>query len=102
MSKTPEIPRDVFFEDKQPADRKGTIASPRKASNLQDVKHVSSQKVQVTIYLSEQTAKDLERARFELLNKHNLKVPKSTIAEYAIATAIRDLDAMAHVLEDGR
>lgn len=101
MPKTPEIPQDVFFEDKPPSARQGAVVSPPKASRRQGAKQSSSQKVQVTIYLSEQTAKDLEKARFELLNEHDIKVPKSTIAEYAIATVIRDIEAMARALTNG-
>lgn len=110
MPRTPDIPQNIFFEDKAPTPPKmdpSPAISPAGSQSVieaksQDVKRSSSQKVQVTVYLSEETAKGLERARFELLSKHNVKVPKSAIAEYAIATATLDLEAMASALGGGR
>lgn len=91
MRKTPEIPQDVFFEKPK--------ATARKTSKRQAVKQSKRQKVQVTIYLSDEAVKNLEKARFELLTKHNLKVAKSAITEYAIGQAVGDIAAMAQAFE---
>ena len=91
MRKTAEIPEDVFFEEE-----KKPVA--RKTAKRQTVKQSKRQKVQVTIYLTEDGATRLEKARFELLSKHNLRVSKSAIAEYAVSQAAGDVDAMAKAL----
>ena len=96
MRKTPEIPQDVFFEEETTQPKKKAVAT--KTATQQATKTVSSQKVQVTIYLSKQAAQDLEKARFELLAKHDLKVPKSLIAEHAIIQAAADIDSIAKAL----
>jgi len=85
VRKSPEIPRDVFFgagAEEAPA----AAATPLRAGRA-----VDEAKVQVTVYLSEAAAKRLEALRFHLLNDHNLKVPKSAIAEYAITALSDDL-----------
>ena len=87
MRKAPEIPHNVFLEDR-PA------PAPRKDKS-RAAKGAEPSKVQITIYLTEETATDLERARFELLAKHNVKVPKSSIVEYAIIKAVADIEALA-------
>ena len=99
MRKTPGIPQDVFFDEPaSQAVKTATSLAVKTASSL-NVKQSSGQKVQVTIYLSEETARELERARFELLTKHDLRAPKSAIAEWAIAQATADLDALAEALK---
>jgi hypothetical protein len=103
VRKTPQIPQDVFFQEPTPAapaPAPTTTAKPQttKTARPQAVKTSNSQKVQITLYLSDATAKDLERARYELLTRHNLRVPKSTIAEHAIAAAVRDLESLAQAL----
>lgn len=104
MRKTPQIPQDVFFQEPTPATPTPAVGTAQsqavKTSKPQAVKPSKLQKVQMTVYLSDATAKDLERARYELLSRHNLRVPKSTIAEHAIAVAIRDLDTLAKALRD--
>ena len=96
MAKKPEIPQDLFFETKQKKPATKSTAKP------QAVKTTKVQKVQVTIYLSEQAARTLETARFELLTSHDIRVPKSAIAEYAICQAAADIPAMAQALADSR
>ena len=93
MRKTPEIPQDVFFEQSKP--------QARKTVKRQAGKQSTTQKVQVTIYLSDPVAKDLERARFELLTTRNLRVSKSAIAEYAIGKAVADLEGLVEGLGGG-
>ena len=90
MRKNPEIPQEVFFEEERP--------QAVKQSSSFAVKQSNGQKVQVTVYLSVETAKELERARFELLTKHNVRAAKSAIADYAIARAAADVDALAQAL----
>jgi hypothetical protein len=51
------------------------------------------------VYLSDETAQALERARFELLTRHNVRASKSAIAEYAIAQAGADIAGMAKAFE---
>jgi hypothetical protein len=51
--------------------------------------------MQVTVYLTPQVAKRLEALRFHLLNEHNVKVSKSAITEYAIASLSDDLSELA-------
>ena len=92
MRKTPEIP-EVFFEEKDKA--KG---GARKTAKKQNVKQSNGQKVQVTIYLSKDAAQELERARYELLSKHDLRVAKSAIVELAIRQAAADIGGMAKAL----
>ena len=91
MRKAPEIPQDVFFEKPK--------ATARKTAKRQAVKQSKRQKVQVTIYLSDEAIKSLEKARFELLTKHDVKAPKSAIVEYAIGQAVGDIAAMAEAFE---
>jgi len=102
VRKTPPIPQDVFFQEPAPATpapaAKTASTQTVKASRPHAVKPAKLQKVQLTLYLSDATAKDLERARFELLARHNLRVPKSAIAEHAIALAVQDIEALAAAL----
>lgn len=105
MRKTPQIPQDVFFEEpaapaSAPAVKTAQTQAVKTAKPLK-VKTSQRHKVQLTLYLTDATAKDLERARYELLTRHDLRVPKSTIAEHAIALAVRDLDALARALAAG-
>ena len=106
MRKTPQIPQDVFFQEPAPTaptpDTKPASPPADKPSKPRAVKQPKLPKIQLTVYLSDATAKDLERARYELLTRHNLRVPKSTIAEHAIAVAIRDLDTLAKALAEGQ
>jgi hypothetical protein len=96
VRKAPEIPQavfetaDVFFEEPQPV--------TRKTARRQAGKQSKRQKVQITIYLTDEAAKNLERARFELLTEYDLKVPKSEIAEYALARALADISGLAEGL----
>ena len=77
MRRTPEIPRDVFFG--------GSGGEEQSAAQAPlAVRPLEENKVQVTVYLSESTAKRLEVLRFHLLDEHDLKVTKSAIADYAI------------------
>ena len=76
MRRTPEIPRDVFFGDSR--------EEGQPAPQAQAVRPLEESKVQVTVYLSESTAKRLEVLRFHLFNEHDIKVSKSAIADYAI------------------
>lgn len=110
MRKTPEIPQDVFFDEPKaaPAPKPAkpqavTTAKVQavKTARPRAVKAPAGQKVQITIYLTDEAAKSLERARFELLSRHNLRIPKSSIAEYAITRAVQDLDALAQGLAEG-
>lgn len=96
MRKAPEIPRDVFFggvagAEETPARTQRAI---RPAVN-------DAEKVQVTVYLSETTAKRLEALRFHLLNEHNVKVSKSAIADYAISQLGEDLTQLAQFFAMG-
>lgn len=87
MRKTPKIPQDILFEDK-----------PKKTAKRQAVKQSSSQKSQVTVYLTDQAINALEKCKFELLTKHGLRVSKSAIAEYAITRSAGDVDDIAKTL----
>ena len=84
MRRTPEIPRDVFFGESRGEER---VTSPAQSA----VRPVEENKVQVTVYLSESTAKRLEVLRFHLLDQHDIKVSKSAIADYAISQLGDDL-----------
>ena len=107
MRKTPDIPQNVFFDEGGPAEAEAPPEAPVtarrqavktsssqavktakrqavKTASSQAVKQSSSQKVQVTVYLSEAADKELERLRFELLSKHNLRASRSGIVEAAI------------------
>lgn len=88
MRRMPEIPRDVFFGETA-TDPGATSPAPRPLRPVDD-----TTKVQVTVYLSEPTAKQLEVLRFHLLNDHDIKVSKSAIAEFAINQLGDDLDAL--------
>ena len=106
MRKTPEIPEDVFFGEEKPAAtmpaKQQAVMPARqqkvKTARRQAVKQSSSQKIQVTVYLSENMAKELERVRFELLSRHDVRASKSAIAEYAIAQIGGELEGMAEAL----
>lgn len=107
MPRTPDIPQNIFFQEKEPSTPKKAPVADQETAQSHNDKVTSSQgdktaKVQVTVYLSEETAKELEWARFELLSKHNVKVPKSAIAEYAITMATLDIEAMASALGGGK
>jgi hypothetical protein len=107
VRKTPEIPADVFFGDdaadeapgtqEAPSSRRQTKPKPKARAATTPREH----KVQVTIYLSDEAAKVLERARFELLTKHDVRASKSAIAEYAIGRVGGDITAMAKALAGG-
>jgi len=88
VRRNPEIPRDVFFG-----------AAPEEAvttaRGLRSGRASDEAKVQVTVYLSEAAAKRLEALRFHLLNEHNIKVSKSSIAEFAISSLGDDLAPLA-------
>lgn len=88
MRRMPEIPRDVFFGETA-TEPDTAAAAPRPLRPVDD-----SNKVQVTVYLSEATAKRLEVLRFHLLNDHDIKVSKSAIAEFAITQLGDDLEAL--------
>lgn len=98
MRKMPQIPRDVFFgpaaAEQEPVAAAAAEAAPAPQPVLRAVP-VEEDKVQVTVYLSPQTAKRLEALRFHLLNEHNVKVSKSAIAEYAITHIDDDLAPLA-------
>lgn len=102
MRKMPQIPRDVFFGPAAVEEEPAAVvaaATPAVAETapppvLRAVP-VDEDKVQVTVYLSPQTAKRLEALRFHLLNEHNVKVSKSAIAEYAITHIDDDLAPLA-------
>ena len=86
MRRSPEIPRDVFF---------GATSDEPSAAPLRSGPRVEESKVQVTVYLSEASAKRLEALRFHLLDEHNIKVSKSAIAEFAINQLGDDLAPLA-------
>jgi hypothetical protein len=102
VRKMPQIPRDVFFgpaaapePEAEPAE--AVVAPPPVLRAVP----VDEDKVQVTVYLSPQTAKRLEALRFHLLNEHNVKVSKSAIAEYAITHIDDDLVPLAQFFAMG-
>ena len=72
-----------------------------KTAKRQAVKQSSSQKVQVTFYLSEAAAKELERVRFELLSKHDVRASRSAVAEQALLQAGAQLETLAEALRAG-
>lgn len=101
MRKMPQIPRDVFFGPsaaEQAEDEPTGAVTPAPAPRPVPV---DEDKVQVTVYLSPQTAKRLEALRFHLLNEHNVKVSKSAIAEYAISHLDDDLTPLAQFFAMG-
>jgi hypothetical protein len=87
VRRSPEIPRDVFFGA---TSDEASAALPLRAGRV-----VEESKVQVTVYLSEASAKRLEALRFHLLDQHNIKVSKSAIAEFAINQLGDDLAPLA-------
>ena len=95
MRRTPEIPRDVFFGSDP--EEQAAAQPPLRTARASD-----EDKVQVTVYLSQSTAKRLEALRFHLLNDHNIKVSKSAIAEFAIAQLTDDLTPLAQFFGGGR
>ncbi len=95
MRRNPEIPRDLFFGS---APEEGASVSP----GLRSGRTSDEAKVQVTVYLSEAAAKRLEALRFHLLNEHNIKVPKSSIVEFAIGNLGDDLAPLAAYFGGGR
>ena len=117
MRKTPEIPADMFFGEEAPAvpapsgEAAELTASSQavkqsksqavKTAKRQAVKTSSSQKVQVTLYLSEAAAKELERVRFELLSKHDVRASRSAVAEQALLQAGEQLETLAEALRAG-
>jgi hypothetical protein len=92
VRRMPEIPRDVFFGDtaETPAE-----AAPAATAAPRPLRPLEESKVQVTVYLSEAMAKRLEAVRFHLLNEHDVKVSKSAIVEYAVASLSEDLEPVA-------
>lgn len=105
MRKTPEIPHNVFFgeEGAEPAPAHDVLPAKRqtrKQSKLQTVKTANSQKVQATIYLNPEAARELERVRFELLTRHGLRASRSAIVEQAVLRAGAELEALAEGLRE--
>lgn len=118
MRKTPQIPRDVFFANPAPPPPE-PVAAPVAAVAIAPLPSpvvasapvptipeppavpVDEDKIQVTVYLTPQTAKRLEALRFHLLNEHNVKVSKSALTEYAIGHLGDDLAALALVFAMG-
>lgn len=103
MRKMPQIPRDVFFGPAAPAPQEEEPAAAIEVTPPPALRVVPADedKVQVTVYLSPQTAKRLEALRFHLLNEHNVKVSKSAIAEYAISHIDDDLAPLAQYFAIG-
>ena len=119
MRKTPQIPRDVFFDEEQGdqaviksnnedtnhVNRQAIKASEdaqssdKRGPQRQKGRHSRGQKVQITVYLGEEVLQELERGRYELFARHRLRVPKSAIVEQAIVQALGDLGALAAALE---
>ncbi|MEI6499873.1 MAG: hypothetical protein WCP21_02480, partial [Armatimonadota bacterium] len=94
MRKMPQIPRDVFFANPEPTPvvPEAVVVAPPPAPVPVAVPVVAAvpapapvtvapeapspvdeDKIQVTVYLTPQTAKRLEGLRFHLLNEHNVK-----------------------------
>jgi hypothetical protein len=77
-----------------------------KDEKQQDVKTSKRQNVltskgveRITTYLSNDTIKDLEKARVVLLTEHNIKVQRSQLIEAAIRKALESPDDLAVFLE---
>lgn len=88
MRKNPEIPRDFFGGGAEEA--LDTPQSPRRRGPAAD-----EGKVQVTIYLSEPAALELEKMRYALMLEYGIKATKSAIAQYAIEAAAKDIEGLA-------
>lgn len=128
MRKTPQIPRDVFFANPAPPPPEpvaapvaavaaaplpapvppvpvavAPVVAPAPVATIPEppAVPVDEDKIQVTVYLTPQTAKRLEALRFHLLNEHNVKVSKSALTEYAIGHLGDDLAALALVFAMG-
>lgn len=127
MRKMPQIPRDVFFANPAPAvvpsapAEPAVVALPPALVPLVPEPQVApipqpgpmvvvpeplpvpvdEDKIQVTVYLTPQTAKRLEALRFHLLNEHNVKVSKSALTEYAIGHLGDDLAQLALIFAMG-
>lgn len=95
MRRNPEIPRDIFFGSASEAEPEPAAPATVPPPGLRTARATDEGKVQVTVYLSEAVAKRLEVLRFHLLNEYDIKVPKSAIAEYAIAQLGEDLAPLA-------
>lgn len=94
MRKNPEIPANVFFDEPDETLER-PVAGPVRSLG----RGGEEDKVQVTVYLSPAVAKRLEALRFHLLSDFDIKVPKSAIAEYALAHLSDDLTAMAEYFQ---
>lgn len=127
MRKMPQIPRDVFFANPAPPAAEPVAVQPEPIAPAPVVPPpvpepiaapppqpapvaiapeplpppLEENKIQVTIYLTPQTAKRLEALRFHLLNEHNVKVSKSALTEYAIGHIGDDLAELALVFAMG-
>ncbi len=86
MLKNPQIPRDFFGGQADPDEAE---ASPRRPAAAEEGK------VQVTIYLTDAVAMSLEQMRYQLMMEYGIKASKSAIAQYAIQTAAKDVEALA-------
>ena len=108
MRKAPEIPENVFFEGETASARKQSSKQARKTASSQTSKTASKQKrktvsrqagkVQVTVYLSKSSATALEALRLALIRDYDLRVPKSAIADWAIAQAADRVEEIARDL----
>ena len=106
MRKRPDIPEDVFFEDTpaveaEDADKtlkRESAKMPAGRASRADIASEEQMKSPVTIYLTRPILHRLEEARFLLLTEHGVKTSKSAIANYALGTALEDLDAAAEAL----
>lgn len=92
--------------NKKRAELPGADVLFNKDDKHQDVKalkrnnSLSSKGVErLTIYLSNKTLKDIEKAKLTLLTEHNIKVPRSQFVEVLIKKALEKPDALKDFLE---
>lgn len=110
MRKTPQIPGDIFFgrAPEPPPSVPAEVAAPAEvpapapaepppapATIAAPPPPAAEEKLQVTIYLTPRTVRQLEALRFHLLTDYNVKVSKSAIAEYALNSLGDDLAPLA-------
>jgi len=113
VRKRPEIPEDVFFEDAEAAQEPEPEQQPKATQTRQPRSYTRREqptpevepepavaKFPVTLYLTEPVLYRLEEARFRLLTEHGVKTSKSAIANYALSSALQDLDATADALRE--
>jgi hypothetical protein len=115
VRKRPEIPEDVFFDDAEPAQEPEPEEQPKRTETRQPRSYTRREqptaevepepepavpKFPVTLYLTEPVLYRLEEARFRLLTEHGVKTSKSAIANYALASALQDLNATADALRE--